>query len=112
VDGAEEIAIDDRSRAAETATSRYATVEIIRESRSTIPARVLLIEEIMDARPSRRQLVATLLGESLREIAVLVVVFAPLDAFAQGAPLTVRLWLAIIVGVATLFASGVYLETR
>jgi hypothetical protein len=66
----------------------------------------------VDSRRSRRKLVATLLGESLREIAVLVVVFAPLDTFAQGAALTVRLWLAIIAGVATLFAIGVYLETR
>ena len=66
----------------------------------------------MGARPSRRKIVATLIGESLREIAVLVVVFAPLDAFAQGAALTARLWLVIIVGVAILFAAGVYLETR
>ena len=66
----------------------------------------------MDAERSRRKLIATLLGESLREIAVLVVVFAPLDALVQGAVLTARLWLAIIVVVVTFFAAGVYLETR
>ena len=66
----------------------------------------------MDAERSRRKLIATLLGESLREIAVLVVVFASLDALVQGAALTARLWLAIIVVVVTFFAAGVYLETR
>ena len=66
----------------------------------------------MAAERSRRKLIATLLGESLREIAVLVVVFAPLDALVQGAVLTARLWLAIIVVVVTFFAAGVYLETR
>jgi hypothetical protein len=60
---------------------------------------------------SRRKLIATLFGESLREIAVLVIVFAPLDAFVQGAALTLRTWVAIIVGVAALFAAGVFLET-
>ena len=66
----------------------------------------------MDTERSRRKRIATLVGESLREIAVLVVVFAPLDAAVQGAALTTRLWVAIIVGVVTLFAAGVYLETR
>lgn len=65
----------------------------------------------MDAEPSRGKLVAALVGESLREIAVLVIVFAPLDVLVQGAILTTRWWVGIIVGVATLFAVGVYLET-
>jgi len=65
----------------------------------------------MDAGPSRGKLIATLVGESLREIAVLVIVFAPLDAVVQGVTLTTRLWVGIIVGVATLFIVGVYLET-
>jgi hypothetical protein len=66
----------------------------------------------MDAGPSRGKLIATLVGESLREIAVLIVVFAPLDALVQGAALTTRLWVAIIVVVVTAFVVGVYLETR
>ena len=66
----------------------------------------------MDAERSRGQLIARLLGESLREIAVLVIVFAPLDALVQGAALTTRTWTAIIVGVAMSFVVGVYLETR
>jgi hypothetical protein len=66
----------------------------------------------MDAGQSRGQRIVTLIGESLREIAVLVVVFAPLDALVQGAMLTTRTWVATIVGVATLFCVGVYLETR
>jgi len=66
----------------------------------------------MDAGPSHGKQIATLIGESLREIAVLVIVFAPLDALVQGAALTSRTWTVIIVGVATSFVIGVYLETR
>ena len=68
--------------------------------------------EAMDAERSRGKQIATLIGESLREIAVLVVVFAPLDALVQGATLTTRTWAPIIVCVATCFLVGVYLETR
>ena len=66
----------------------------------------------MDAGASRGKLIARLLGESLREIAILVAVFAPLDALMQGAALTSWSWVAIIVVVATFFVVGVYLETR
>ena len=66
----------------------------------------------MDTRPSTRQLVAALVGESLREIAVLVVVFAPLDVRVQGIALTPRASLGIIVVVVMAFTLGVYLETR
>lgn len=66
----------------------------------------------MDAERSRGKLIAALLGESLREIAILVAVFAPLDALMQGNVLTPRLWVAIIVVVATFVVIGVYLETR
>jgi hypothetical protein len=66
----------------------------------------------MDVKRSRASLIATLVGESLREIAVLIVVFAPLDALVQGTVLTMRLWVAIIVVVVTAFVSGVYLETK
>jgi len=57
-------------------------------------------------------LIATLIGESLREVAVLIVVFAPLDALVQGAVLTTRVWVAIIVVVLTLFVAGIHLEKR
>ena len=48
----------------------------------------------------------------MREIAVLVVVFAPLDVLVQGMALTARTWLGIIVGVLALFTVGVWIETR
>ena len=66
----------------------------------------------MNAERSRGKLIAALLGESLREIAILVAVFAPLDALMQGAALTSRSWVAIIVVVVTFFVVGIYLETR
>jgi len=44
----------------------------------------------MNARRSTVRLVLMLVGESFREIAVLVVVFAPLDVLAQSKPLTLR----------------------
>jgi hypothetical protein len=66
----------------------------------------------VDQTRARRELIATLVGESLREVAVLVLVFAPLDAVTQGIALTPRLWMVIIVVVMVLFASGIYLETR
>jgi len=46
----------------------------------------------MDAERSRGKRIAMVIGESLREIAILVAVFAPLDALMQGAALTARLW--------------------
>jgi hypothetical protein len=61
---------------------------------------------------SRWDYIAALVGESLREIAVLVIVFVPLETVVQGTALTARLWLAIIVPVAVLFTLGVYLETK
>ena len=59
---------------------------------------------------STRAAVFVLIGESLREIAVLVAVFAPLDLFAQGRTLTTRFLVATIVGVVTLLGFGIYLE--
>ena len=52
------------------------------------------------------------IGESLREVAILVLVFAPLDVVTQGIALTLRSWLAIIGTVMIGFSIGVYLETR
>ena len=66
----------------------------------------------MDAERSRGEQIAALIGQSLREIGILVAVFAPLDALMQGAALTAHLWVAIIVVVVTFFVAGVYLETR
>ena len=57
-----------------------------------------------------RGLVAVLVGESLREVAVLIAVFVPLDLFVQSKPLTVRFLLTTIVGVMILFGVGVTLQ--
>jgi hypothetical protein len=56
--------------------------------------------------------VASLLGEFLREMAVLIAVFAPLDAFTRAVGLTVWTVLATIVGVAVLFGLGVLIEVK
>ncbi|MBI3491570.1 MAG: hypothetical protein HY047_07310 [Acidobacteria bacterium] len=66
----------------------------------------------MRIKRSTRAAVFLLLGESLREIAVLVAVFAPLDAFAQGRTLTTRFLATTIVGVVALLGFGIYLEVK
>ena len=53
-----------------------------------------------------------LVGESLREMAILVAVFAPLDILMQGRSLTSRSAAVILSIVAPLFALGVFLEVR
>ena len=58
------------------------------------------------------KLVAVLVGESLREAAVLVAVLAPLDLFVQGRPLTARFLVTTIVTVAIAFALGILLEVK
>jgi hypothetical protein len=58
------------------------------------------------------QLVGALVGESLREIAVLVIVFAPLDTLVQGKPLTVRAPVATMAFVAPLFGLGLFLQVK
>jgi len=73
---------------------------------------VVLRADPVDHKRPRREFIAALVGESLREIAILVLVFAPLDVLTQGVALTLRMWLAIIVAVMMLFSLGVYLETR
>ena len=87
-------------------------ITAVLKSSQRCAVRVVLSCEAMDAERSRGKLIARLLGESLREIAILVAVFAPLDALMQGAALTSWSWVAIIVVVATFFVVGVYLETR
>ena len=53
-----------------------------------------------------------LVGESLREMAVLVAVFAPLDMLMQGRSLTVRPVAAMLLIVVPLFVLGVFLEVK
>ena len=55
---------------------------------------------------------AVLVGESLREMAVLVAVFAPLDMLMQGRSLTVRPVAAMLLIVVPLFVLGVFLEVK
>jgi hypothetical protein len=66
----------------------------------------------MDRRRVPLKRIAELIGESLREVAVLVAVFAPLDWVVQGRPLTV-LSIGVIIGlVVPLFVLGVFLEVK
>ncbi len=50
--------------------------------------------------------------ESLREVAVLIAVFAPLDFILQQRALTTMFILAMIGGVLPLFVVGIFLEVR
>ena len=59
-----------------------------------------------------RKLVEALVGESLREVAVLIVVFVPLDRFVQDKPLTPVSLLATIVAVVIVFSVGVSLQVK
>jgi hypothetical protein len=54
----------------------------------------------MNERRSTVRLVAALIGESLREMAVLVIVFAPLDLVVQSKSLTLR----YVLGTMAVFA--------
>ena len=56
--------------------------------------------------------VASLIGECLREIAVLIAVFAPLDLFTRVTQLTAAFVLVTIVGVLLLLGIGVLLEVK
>ena len=66
----------------------------------------MLGHTVVETRRSRLRLVGALIGESLREVAVLVGVFAPLDAIMQAKALTVRSWLAILGFVIAVFCHG------
>ena len=59
-----------------------------------------------------RRLTLTLVGEPLREVAVLIVVFLPLDLFAKGKLLTARFLISTIVSVGLVFGLGVFLEVK
>ena len=64
----------------------------------------------MPAASSRLHTAVRLLGETLREIGVLVLVFAPLDSLVSSSALTSR-QVALMIGVAiVLIAIGVFLE--
>jgi hypothetical protein len=67
---------------------------------------------LVDTRRSTRRLMMTLVGESLREVAVLIAVFLPLDLFARGKLLTARFLISTIVTVSILFGLGVFLEVK
>jgi len=66
----------------------------------------------MDTQPSVMRAATVLVGESLREMAVLVAVFAPLDMLMQGRSLTVRPVAAMLLIVVPLFVLGVFLEVK
>jgi hypothetical protein len=66
----------------------------------------------MSRRPSTPKLIAALTGESLREIAVLVAVFAPLDTLVQGKALTLTAAVATMAIVAPLFVLGLFLQVK
>jgi hypothetical protein len=53
-----------------------------------------------------------LIGESLREVAVLIAVFVPLDMLAQQRVLTVRLLSLTIGEFVVLLALGIFLEVK
>lgn len=55
--------------------------------------------------------VEQLVGETVREIGILVVVFAPLDAALADAPLEPRALAAIVGAALTLIGAGIVLES-
>jgi hypothetical protein len=66
----------------------------------------------MGASNSSLGAVMVLIGESLREVAVLIAVFVPLDMLAQQRVLTVR-FLSLTIGeFVVLLALGIFLEVK
>ena len=65
-----------------------------------------------DSRRSTVSVVAALIGECLREIAVLIAVFTPLDVFSRATELTTTFVVATIAGVLLLLGIGVLLEVK
>ncbi len=59
---------------------------------------------------NRKQTVAQMLGEFLREAAVLLLVFAPLDMAIQKSPFTWLNVIAIVAGVGFLLVLGILIE--
>lgn len=63
-------------------------------------------------RRSRSDVIAELFAEFLREAAVLVGVFAPLDAVIQRRPLTaLNIWTTVVL-VGALLGLGIYIEVK
>jgi hypothetical protein len=65
---------------------------------------------VMDIERSRGRLVLGLVGESLREIAILLFVFVPLDAAMQQHAFTVRRSLQVFGAIIALFVVGIAME--
>jgi len=63
-------------------------------------------------RRSAVHIVARLLGEFLREVAVLIAVFTPLDRILDEKPLTGQFVLVIIVVVAISLGAGIAIEVK
>lgn len=95
---------------AETATRRTAPRAFTLKSSNTQDGIRRAQQPEMDQRRQAVRLVAALVGESLREVAVLIVVFAPLDLFVQGRFLTPHAAELMMVIVGTLFTLGVFLQ--
>ncbi len=53
-----------------------------------------------------------LLGESLRDIGILVTVFGPLDAFFQREPLNVGILVLVVAGGLLFMALGIIIEAE
>jgi hypothetical protein len=66
----------------------------------------------MDSARSAKRAAMILVGESLREMAVLIAVFAPLDMLVQDRSLTARSVTVMLSIVVPLFSLGLFLEVR
>jgi hypothetical protein len=64
----------------------------------------------VDLERSRFRLVLALFGESLREIAILLLVFVPLDAVMQQHTITPHRYALVIGGILLLFVAGIAME--
>ena len=62
--------------------------------------------------PSRASIITGFLGEFLREAAVLIAVFAPLDHFLENKPLTFPFVLITMGIVAVVLVLGIFLEVQ
>lgn len=84
----------------------------LKTTRSAVACTVLDRCATMKPQRSTVRQIAVLVGESLREMAVLVIVFAPLDRLVQNEALTLRYWSATIAISAVLFVFGLILEVQ
>ena len=70
----------------------------------------MLVRSYVPQLSSRARRSTALVGESLREIGVLILVFAPLDAVVQGNRLTVPFVITTIVLAVFPIGVGIFLE--